>query len=362
MKRKKHICLIDYDMSDWGGVEQVIENLGQTFCDTYKVSIISLCTGFIRVYDGIACHTIINHRARMREIILKGYFKLIDIINKNQVDLVIVCGTCAGLIVLMTKPFIKAKIIFADHLALRCEWDDKPIRYMRYLCSKYTDYTVTLTELNRIDYVRLFRLPKTRVCCIYNWIDPKVFSNVNVYLKSRKRIMTVGRLEHQKGYDRLIKVARFVLPKHPDWEWHLYGEGTQQQKIEKAIEKCGLGKQLILKGHFENLVSEYQNYSFFVMSSYFEGLPLALLEAKANHLPLISFDIMTGPSEMIEDGVNGYLIEDGDIMGMAQKVETLMDNEQLCQQFSEHAYDGIEKFQKQTILARWNKLIKKVLA
>ena len=112
---KKHICLIDYDMCDWGGVEQVIENLGHAFLEDYRVSVVSLCSGFLREYEGISCYTIINKRARMREILVHGYWKLVQVLNQNQVDIAVVCESCAGMIVTMAKPFIKAKVIFADH-------------------------------------------------------------------------------------------------------------------------------------------------------------------------------------------------------------------------------------------------------
>jgi Glycosyltransferase len=358
---KKHICLIDYDMCDWGGVEQVIENLGQAFLGDYRVSIISLCSGFLRTYDGISCYTIIDKRARMREILVSGYWKLIQILNQNHVDIVIVCESCAGMIVTLARPFIKAKVIFADHLNLLSVWNDKPVRYMRYFSSRFSDCTITLTKKNKDDYIQYFHCPPQKLTVIYNWIDENVFKAVKEYKSGEKKIVTAGRLEHAKGYDRLLDIAERVLPCHPDWEWHIFGSGSLQKMISQEIQNRNLGKQLILTGNSKTMLEEYHNYSIFAMTSYVEGLPLVLLEAKTNRLPSISFDILTGPSEIIDDGQNGYLVEEGDIIGFSEKLSLLMENEKLRKSFSDQAYQGIEKFQKEKILKQWECLFDRIL-
>lgn len=358
---KKHICLIDYDMCDWGGIEQVIENLSLALDNDYKVSIISLCNGFRRTYEGITCYTIITKRARMREILSRGYFKLIHTINSNHIDVVIVCGTCAGLILTLVKPFIKAKVIFADHGTLVGEWNNKEIRYMRYLNSRFADFTVTLTEKNTRDYIEYFNYPENKICAIYDWIDPSVFAHVQKYQYWEKKIMTVGRMEQIKGYDRLIEVAKIVLPRYPEWEWHLFGGGSLKADVEKQICCCGLERQLITKGESKKILEEYNKYSLFVLTSYSEGLSLVLLEAKVNHLPLVSFDILTGPSEIIKDGVNGFLAKDGDVQMLADKIEELIKSEALRRSFSAAAYKEIDKFRKEKILAQWKQLIEKLL-
>ncbi|MCI9161837.1 MAG: glycosyltransferase family 4 protein [Lachnospiraceae bacterium] len=358
---KKHICLIDYDMCDWGGVEQVIENLGHAFLEDYRVSVVSLCSGFLREYEGISCYTIINKRARMREILVHGYWKLVQVLNQNQVDIAVVCESCAGMIVTMAKPFIKAKVIFADHLNLLSVWNDKPVWYMRYFSSRFSEHTVTLTEKNKKDYVKYFHSSPEKLTVIYNWIDKKVFDAAGEYQSDAKKILTVGRLEHAKGYDRLVDIAEKLLPQHPEWEWHIFGKGSLQEELGQQIQSRGLGKQLILMGKSEKMLEEYGKYSIFAMTSYVEGLPLALLEAKANQLPSVSFDILTGPSEIIDDGRNGYLIEDGDINSFAEKLEMLMRDELLRVSFSRQSRQGIERFQKEKILEQWKALFDAIL-
>ena len=94
-----------------------------------------------------------------------------------------------------------------------------------------------------------------------------------------------------------------------------------------------------------------------VMTSRHEGLPMVLLEAKAKKLPLVSFDIETGPSEIIRDNVDGFLVSPFDINAMSEKICKLIENPELRQRFSDNAYGNIDKFKKETIVAKWINLI-----
>ena len=103
----------------------------------------------------------------------------------------------------------------------------------------------------------------------------------------------------------------------------------------------------------------YGGHAFLVLPSYREGLPLVLLEAKINHLPCISFDILTGPREIIKDRVNGYLINPYDIEDMAAKICSLIENREVRERFSEDASIELDKFEKNRILKKWIGIIEK---
>ena len=98
----------------------------------------------------------------------------------------------------------------------------------------------------------------------------------------------------------------------------------------------------------------------YVLPSYREGLPLALLEAKANKLPIVSFDIDTGPREIVKNGVNGFLVEKYNKKEMAIKINELLENKELRNDFSEKSYENIKEFEKETIIKQWRELIDKI--
>ena len=95
----------------------------------------------------------------------------------------------------------------------------------------------------------------------------------------------------------------------------------------------------------------------YVMPSYREGLPLVLLEAKENHLPIVSFDVMTGPREIVQDGIDGILVPPTDTKALGEAMCRLIENDVLRQSMSDHSWDNLEKFSKGKILEQWEAVI-----
>ncbi len=95
----------------------------------------------------------------------------------------------------------------------------------------------------------------------------------------------------------------------------------------------------------------------YVLTSYREGLPLVLLEAKANHLPSVSFDIVSGPAEIIEDGIDGILVPPYDTERMAEEIYKLLTDRERRVEMSEHCSDNQKEFEREKILNQWKALI-----
>ena len=182
------------------------------------------------------------------------------------------------------------------------------------------------------------------------------------YNNESTKLVTVGRFDSQKGYDYLVQVAKKVLSEKSDWTWEIYGSGNQDEvdKIRNLIKENDLQDKLVIKGLEKNQDLIYGDKGIYVMTSRYEGLPLVLLEAQQNNLPIVSFSCPTGPNEIVEDGVNGYLVECYDTDKLSQKLLELMGDEALRQSFSEHAKDNMDKFDKDKILKQWIELIETI--
>ena len=154
--------------------------------------------------------------------------------------------------------------------------------------------------------------------------------------------------------DYLTEVAMRVLKQFPDWKWLVVGSGEEQAFLQRFILKNKMEHQLILTGRTQDVNAYLRKAQIYVMTSRIEGLGMSLLEAKSFSLPSVSFDIPTGPNEIIEDGVNGYLVEPFDCEDMAEKLARLMEDDALRADFAAHAQDNAEKFQMQGILRDWN--------
>ena len=358
----KKICLIDYDMSVIGGVERVTANLANAFSDNYEVHLLSLCQKDKLAYDlnsNIKYSVILDDEKRLRDMRREAKFKLIDYINKNSINYVVIQGNYAGFIVSSISKMTKAKLIFCDHGALMNQWNRIDMLLIRFISSFSCHYTVTLTEQNKKDYNRKFFVPKRKLRCIYNWIEFDVEKSDNYNIFSKK-IISAGRFSKEKGFDMLIKAFSYVVKIHDEWHLDLYGDGEMIDEIRKLIKELNLQNNVSLMGMTKNLINQYKNYAMYVLPSYREGMPLVLLEAKLNRLPIISFDILTGPKEIVQDGIDGILIPPYDIEKFAQAICYLIENPKIRENMSEKSQDNLYKFSKETILDQWKRFIDEI--
>ena len=160
----------------------------------------------------------------------------------------------------------------------------------------------------------------------------------------------------------MSKVAVNVLSKFPDWHWDIYGSGDDsiKEKLVEELKEGGVITQVNFMGNVKGIENIYPNHGIYVMTSRYEGLPLVLLEAKQYGLPIVSFNCPTGPSEIVLDGENGYLIDNFEIDEMSEKICKLIENEELRISFSEKSMNDTEKFSKGKILKQWIHLIEEM--
>ena len=195
---------------------------------------------------------------------------------------------------------------------------------------------------------------KGKVDYIYNPVE-KI--NNGVCNIDSKQIISVGRLTYQKGFDLLCEVANNVLKENKQWKWTILGDGEDKEKLQAKIREYGLEDRLILKGNVSNIEDYYKNSSLYVMTSRFEGLPMTLLEAKTYKLPIVSFNCLTGPSEIVKNNVNGLLINPENVEAMSDKLNILLKDEEKLKEFSNNAQIDIEKFELKPIIEKWDNIL-----
>ena len=200
-----------------------------------------------------------------------------------------------------------------------------------------------------------------RIECIHNWIDDPVEFEREASSEGEGTsapapgplILSAGRFSPEKGYEVLVQVAQLVKNRHPDWQWHLFGDGEEFGRIQAEVERLQLQDFLLLKGRADDLDQRYGQYALFVLTSYREGMPLVLLEAKQHRVPMVSFDCVTGPQEIITDGGDGFLIPPGDIEKMADAICILIERPELRAEMGAFQGGKIESFRKPAVLAQW---------
>lgn len=354
----KKICLIDYNMSVVGGVEQVTASLANSLCEFYEVHLICICGGnSVFSLDNRVRFSVISEKEERLSIMRKKYKSVIaDYLNKNDISVAIVQGNYSGFITSAIRFETKTKLVFCDHGALMNQWERKDIVVIRFIATLLHHKTVTLTKQNMNDYRKRFLISKKRLTVIPNWIsDDVAFSDK--YDINSKRILSAGRFGKEKGFDMLVKAFAPVAEKHPDWHLDIYGDGEMMDTVKNLIAEYQIANNVHLMGMCSNLAEKYKEYSMYVLPSYREGLPLVLLEAKANRLPIVSFDVMTGPREIVRDGIDGILIPPYDLEKMGNAICSLIEDEELRSRMSHQSQENVEKFSKATILKQWCDLI-----
>ncbi len=166
---------------------------------------------------------------------------------------------------------------------------------------------------------------------------------------SIKRVIAVGRYSDQKGFDMLIKAWGKLSPKYKDWHLYIFGNEDrapyeEMAKTEKCQDTCHCMPVT------EDIATEYGKSSIFVMSSRYEGMPLALIEAMSSGLACVSFNCPNGPSDIINDGTDGFLAKNGDINDLTTKIEYLICNESLRSQIGIRAKQNIERYSPDAIM------------
>ena len=233
------------------------------------------------------------------------------------------------------------KAIFAKY------WNLSLIYHLRKL-----DKFVVLTNEDKDSWIEL-----DNVVAIPNPVSFKVDKPSEL---TAKRVLAVGRYDYVKGFDRLLKAWAIVTKKVPDWTLAIYGDGDNSSYI-KLRDELGIdASRCQLHGVTQNIQDEYRSSSIYVLTSRYEGLSMAMLEAISCGLPLVAFSCPCGPRDVVEDGVNGYLVENGNIEMLAERLIALMDSPQILRQMGREAQEKSRLYQMEHLAIRWKNLFESI--
>ena len=177
----------------------------------------------------------------------------------------------------------------------------------------------------------------------------------------QNKVIAVGRYSHQKGFDRLIDAWAGVCQQVDGWTLHLVGDGELREALQKQIEELNLTDKIILGKAETDMPKMYQGASILALSSHYEGLPMVLLEAQAAGLPIVSFSCKCGPKDVVEDGVEGFLVNEGDVDALAEKLVLLIKDDSLRKRMGSEAFRRSERYAEERIMLQWTKLFAEVV-
>ncbi len=209
-------------------------------------------------------------------------------------------------------------------------------------------------------------LAKAKRAVIYNpFLPVKPFQGQFHYPKgvdpTKKWIVAMGRLVHEKGFDILLNAFQKVAAQHPDWQLLILGEGELRSELEALQKHLDLAKRVVFVGRLSNPFPLLQHSKLFVLSSRTEGFPMALGEALACGLPAVATECSKGIRELLQDNINGLIVPNQNITRLAAAMSYLMANEIERDRLASRAPEVLGKFSLDKVMDRWETLIAEVL-
>lgn len=352
----KKICFFSANFSNGGGTERVTSIIANELVKLgYDITIIS-CIGGEKSYFNLDSRIKLDRlytNCSGLKFNLTAAYKLRKKIKEYDFDYIIDIDTIHSFFSIPATIGLRAKVISWEHFNYYSDLGVKRRRWGRVLAAKYADRIITLTNEDREAFLENLKV-KAKVDYIYN---PTPYPNGKRNECNSKIAVSIGRLTAQKGFDKLLDIWKQIEERDDEWLLYIIGSGEDKEKLLKQKETLNL-KRVIFVENTKNIKEYYEKASIYLMTSRFEGLPMTLIEAQSFGLPIISYDIKTGPGDVISDNQDGYLIENDNQEQFVKKFLEITNARDKIEKFSKEAYLSSIRFKLDEIVKKWKEILK----
>lgn len=337
-----------------GGAERVVSLLANKFAVLgNEVQII--CLKYDDVYYRVQDNVKVVLGRQTAPSNLSRLFWLRRYIKNENPDVVIAFTEGVYCFTLMALLGTKVPVIASERL------DPSAMAWNRKLLKKILLPQARWLVVQTLEIKRYFSPSiQRKTSIIYNPVNEDVFKPCLTSEKKRNQIISVARLFPQKNQKMLIEAFAKIAYKYPDWQLIIYGEGPLRNKLERLVGEKGLKGRVLLPGRTDKVISELSRSKIFALSSDYEGMSNSMIEAICMGLPIVSTKV-SGTEELIQNGVNGYLVERGDVKAMAASLEVLVSNQNLAERMGKASNEQSSKFKIDIIVQKWFSLIEELL-
>lgn len=351
---KKRIVFFDGTLMQ-GGAERVISILSKSMSkENYDVTILLYYNEeiFYELDPDVKTVSVVE-KTGTKNILLN--MKWIRSFFKKNADIVISFLAPFNMLAITCNLGLKSPIIVADRNDPRKIPDNFLIRKARDFLYLLANGVVVQTTHNRNYFSNIIQ---KKSVVIYNPVSLNEKKGVAIQTIKLKRIVSVGRLMKQKNQLLLLKAFKKVASIRSGYKLTIYGEGPERMTLEKYIQENNMTGIVDLPGSVKNVHDVIADADIFVMSSNFEGMPNALIEAMCLGLACISTKV-SGATDLIQDGVNGDLVDIGDEEGLAEKIIRLIDDDKRRKAYAVKALQLNELLSTEIIVKQWLDYMKK---
>lgn len=360
---KPNVCFTICALSSSGGTERVSTIIANQLATCgYNITFVSEFGNkepYFPLNKKIKLFRIIRNKMEHKMRHIPGYvqYRYQKILRQQKIDVVIDVGTLMAEISAEACCKLGIKLISWDHFNFTCMQNDTRMKNVMQLMHKYSSQLVVLTKDDRQMYLENTNFKPEFITQIYNPLSLNIFEFTP---HNNNKVLAVGRFMPQKGFDILLKIWAKVESQISDWSLDIIGDdGSDEAGLHGIKESLNLQRVSLLPAT-KDIITKYREASIYVLSSRFEGFPMVLLEATAMSLPIVAFNCKTGPSEIVTNGQNGYLVEQNDLDDFVHKLINLMKDGELRQNMGRKSFEISKRFTMESVLPQWQNLLLKI--
>lgn len=357
----RKIAVYFYSMAPAGGIERVISKHIHFLSKKYEVILITNDSkeSFYKLPEKLKHYRLDSNmhlnmnlsRLKRILILLKNSRATIDglrkIYKKEKIELFYVASPYT-LLLLFLSSFPLNKIIVTEHSSFKA-YNKVYKLIIRFFYSRVGLLTVPTTmdsDFYLSKKIKNEYLP-----------NPLSFRTKEKSSLKNKIVLHVARFTNDKQHEVLVRIWEKVHKKNKEWKLIMIGDGENKHKIKELISLLDLNDSIEIKPSTKRIKDEFIRASIFCLTSKAEGFGLVLTEAMVCGIPCASFNCPSGPRDIINDGHNGYLIDNFDEVVFCKKLDLLMNNEGLRKEMGLNAVMSVSKFQEENISKRFLTLI-----
>jgi glycosyltransferase involved in cell wall biosynthesis len=358
------ILYITPDLTNPGGIARVVAVKANYFVSEmdYQVNILALNKKNTTFFYDFNPKILWSDKlyAKNKIIFLWSYIHFIKkTITQKKPEIIIVCDAFLWVLI---PWFVKTNIpiLFETHVSKFLKKNKKQ-NIITKIKSRFIHFLkqITLKKFNKVVFLTHDCFKEWKINNAIVIPNPITFLTPKKAALENKRVIVVSRYSYEKGIDRLLFIWEKINKIHPDWELDIYGEwkNSHYQQMTNDL-------QISNNVNFIAPTQEIQNYyaesSIYLMTSRSEAFPLVLLEAMSCGLPCIAYNCPSGPRNIIEDNITGFLIEDGHENVFVEKLDVLMKDINLRKVLGKSAVESSKKYELSAIMSQWDTMFKSI--
>ncbi len=337
----------------YGGAERVVSTLANALAEKYSSITILL------YFDKEICYEI---KTKVDVVIVEKETKSLNLLKNVlwirkfisiNADVVFSFLSVFNMLMIVATLGFEIPVIVSNRSDPSNEPKNIFLRILRNKLYFFADVIIVQTSSSKKYFSRLF---ENKTVVIPNPVSPDLMKGAGLVTTKEKTVVTVGRLIDTKNHSLLIDAFSEIANDYIDYKLVIYGDGILRHKLEKQISQLCLNNQIHLAGLTGNIFEKIKSAEIFVLTSNYEGMPNALIEAMCMGLPVISTKV-SGAIDYIDSGVNGYLINCDDKYALVNALSKLINNPTDRYRCSNEAIKICDELNEEAIINKWIKLI-----